>query len=369
VSDDIARLAFRKRFPFRVKGTAEEGLFHLGDYRRLPGGAVAHVPGRAAHFPAGEVFLDTYMERDFAIGTSTRPMHSGTQSEVFYEIHRRCPRARKQGDIRSIFARYRVSKSGLEKEVKAGLIRQQAFAWAIQDDARALALYHPNGYPHRGVDALSLNLLLPEPNSAVDEIWIGNRKLKNGDGSAAKPDWVIFRDGDVLAAFYPLAADLGRRVAIRSEHRAGLRVVSFVNYEGRKKTFGRGFLPTIANGFVYEGSTTKRHPTVRAFLRDLRKAEISDTTVLEARRVRYLRGGRELFLWIDPRGKDIKAAAVNGTQVAYPPLSIQGAKVGRVPWLGKGHQHRDLGWWKRFAALPPVVGLEPVSGRGVRPKL
>ena len=50
-------------------------------------------------------------------------------------------------------------------------------------------------------------------------------------------------------------------------------MISFYNYEGRRKNFDRHALPATGNGFVYEGSTTRRHASARAFLKDLRRGQ------------------------------------------------------------------------------------------------
>ena len=366
VGDDIARLAFDKRYPFRARGTAEMGTFHLGDYRENENGAVVHVPGRCVAFGSDDVCLNTYMEKGFAIGTSTRGFLSGTQSEVFFETHRRRPRGRTLADVRSVFVRYLVGPTDLTAEMAAGLIRQHALAWAVQDDTRALALYHPNGDLHRGVTDLRLCVLLPEADAPVDEVWIGDRRLPDRDGESPTADWVILKDGPMLLAFHPLAAtDLGRRVAVRSEHVDGLRVISFYNYEGAKRTFARDELPAVRNGFVFEAATTRQYRTAGAFLKALRRAQVSDTVVMATRRVRYLRGRREMLLWLDPRRQSIKAATVNGRQVAYDPLEIDGVDVARVPWLNKGVPYADIDWWQRIADRPGMEGQEGVAGRRV----
>ena len=90
-----------------------------------------------------------------------------------------------------------------------------------------------------------------------------------------------------------------------------------------------------------------------------------DFTVLEGRSVRYLRDGRELFLWMDPAQQTIKAAAVNGRPVGDPPLHVDGVDLSRIPWLNGGVQHRDLAWWQRIANRHAIPGLEGVSGRRV----
>jgi len=88
--------------------------------------------------------------------------------------------------------------------------------------------------------------------------------------------------------------------------------------------------------------------------------------VLEARRVRYLRAGRELFLWMDPARQTIKSAVVNGREVAYAPLEVDGVDSARVPWNNPpGLLHENLDWWQRIAARPGLPGLEGVSGRRV----
>ena len=367
VTDDLARLAFRKRYPFRAGGTAEMGTYHMGDYRVNEHGAVVHVPGRCTDFGAGEVCLNTYMRREFAVGTSTRGFLSGTQSEVFFETHRRVTGGRGAAPTRSVFARYLVGPTDLVAEMKGGLIRQQALAWAVQDDARAMALYHPNGDRRRGVTDLRLCLLLPEPDAPVDEVWIGDRRLPDRDGESESADWVIVKDGPMLLAFHPLAAtDLGRRVTVRSEHAHGLRIISFYNYEGPKRSFPREALPPVRNGFVFEAGTVVRDGTPRGFLKALRGAQISDTILMETRRVRYQRGRRELCLWLDPSRHSVKAATVNGRQVSHDPLSVDGVDNARVPWLDKGVPHGELDWWQRIADRPGMEGQECVSGRRVK---
>ncbi len=366
IADDIGALFLKKAYPFRVCGTTEFATFHAGEYRRLENGAPAHIPGRCADFGACEAQLYTYMEKDFALGTATRMFLSGGQCEYFYELHRRVPQPRTWGDIRAVFSRYTVNDLEPEAPGTIDLLPQQGVGFAVQDDRRALVVCQPNAAFVDGIRSLKLSLILQERTGPVDEIWMGARRLKDGDGESATADWVILRDGVVLLAFLPLCAtDLGRRMAMRSRRENGCRVISFYNYEGAARDFTHPELKRVQNGFVCEVSTTREFPTVAAFRKALRQAQVSDTTLMEARRVRYLRAGRELALWLDPLQQSVKAAVVNGRQVACPPLAADGLDAGRVPWLGQGVQHRDLAWWERIAKRPALAGLEGVSGKAV----
>jgi hypothetical protein len=366
IPDYIGELFLTKTFPFRVSGSTEMGTFHYGDYRRTPEGTCIHVSGACADYGADAAYTTTYLEEEFALGTSTRPFCGGGQTDLFHEIHRLRPGASSWADIRAVFTRYLVNDAQPEDKENMGLLVQQGNGTTIQDDRRALVLFHPSGYKREGITTLKLSLVLQEMTSPVEEIWIGDRKLTAGDGESVATDWVILRDGPVMLAFYPLnGTDLGRQVAIRSEGQHGYRVISFYNYQGPARDFPMHDLQTVQNGFICEVTTLNEHADVPAFLADLRQAEMVDFTVLEGRSVRYLREGRELFLWMDPAQQTVKAAAVNGRQIGDPPLYVDGVDLSRIPWLNGGVQHHDLAWWQRIAARRDVLGLEGVSGRRV----
>lgn len=367
IPDYIGELMFQKRYPFRVTGTAEYGSFHVGDYRLLPNGAYVHVPGRAVDFGADSVATTTFMQPDYALGTATKMFLSGTQTDAFFALWRRQPRVRAWGDVRSLFARYLVNDTRPEDKDSGGLLAHQGLTFAVQDDQRALVLVHPAGTVREKVRALRLALVLQELTGPIDEIWFGNRRLPNGDGESDKPDWIILRDGPVLAAFHPLApTNAGRQVLLRSRQENGYRVISFYNREAAApRDYGFEESQIIQNGFICELSTVRREGSPRAFLKRLRQAEISDSTLMESRRVRYRRGGRELLLWIDPARQSLKAAAVNNCTVGTEPLRIDSIDLKRVPLLGRGLVGRSLNWCTRIAARPAIPGLEGVGGRRV----
>ena len=368
IQDYIGELVLSKSYPFRVKGTTECGTFHAGKYHCRSNGAFSHVPGYCADFGASSAELTTYMEADFALGTASRMFLDGGQSEFFYEIHKRKPQVKKWDDIRTVFTRYVLNESQPGAPTAMSLLSQKGVGFTVQDDRRALVLCNPNGADHENIRSLKLALILQEITAPLDEIWIGGRKLKNGDGEAKNSDWVILRDGNILLAFLPLAqSDLGRKVTIRSRRENGYRVISFFNYEGRTRNFAQPDLKRIQNGFVFEVSTLREHKSIPAFLKTLRRAELSDTTLMEARQVRYLRAGREMLLWMDPLQQTVKAASLNGRATTCPPLEADGLDLRKVPWLGKGLFHKNLAWWTRIANRPAIPGLEGVIGRLVSP--
>lgn len=367
IPDYIGQLFLAKTFPFRVSGTAETSTYHYGDYRRTKDDACIHIPGASADYGANPVFASTYMEEDFAIGAATRGFASGAQSDIFHEMHKLRPQASSWADVRSVFVRFLTNETKPEDEASKTLLTQEGNGFAIQDDRRALALYYPNGARRAGIHSLKLSLVAQEITSPVDEIWIGDRRLPNGDGESAQLDWVILRDGPMLLAFYPLpTTNLGRRVAIRSARENNYRVISFYNYEGPPRDFAAHDLQIVQNGFIFEASTLREHDGVPAFLADLREGEVCDHTALEVRRVRYLREGRELFLCMDPALQTIKTQAVNGKEVGGIPLTVDGVDLAQVPWIGAaGVLHKNLFWWKRIAARKGIPNHEALSGRCV----
>jgi hypothetical protein len=339
----------------------------MGEYRKLENGALVHVPGHSADFGADSAHINSYLEEDFALGTATKPLCGGGQTDLFHAMWRLRAPAKEWGDLRAVFTRYLINESQPEDASSGGLLYQHGNGMAIQDDRRALALYHPNGYLHEGIHSLRLALIMQELTSPVEEVWIGDRLLPGGDGEAQEADWVLVKDGPMLLAFYPLCGtNLGREAAIRCRQENGYRVLSFYNFQGSARDFPQHELQIIQNGFIFEAATAADYPDVPAFLADLRKAQVSDTTVLESRRARYLREGRELFLWMDPALQTIKAAVVNGEEIAYPRLEVTGLDPTQLPWLGQPKVwHDSLDWWERIAARGGIKGMEGLSGKFV----
>lgn len=361
----IGEMVMRKRYPFRIKGTSECGTFHVGEYRKLANGATVHIPGRCADFGSSESNLTTFMEKDLCVGTASRTFLDGSQSETFFELHKLSKGdAKSWGDIRSVFFRYIVNGKCPGEKLTMGLLPQQGAPFSVQDDERALVLCNPKGEQYEAVSSLKLSLIAQELTSPMEAIWFGGKKLKNSDGEMTDTDWVIIEDGPVYLAFYPLCAtNLGRTAAVRSTLENGYRVISFFNYEGKPKNFEQPDLKRVQNGFIFEAAPRRAYKTAADFLKVLRKAELSDTTLMESRRVRYFRGGRELFLWLDPLQQTVKTAAVNGQVVRHAPLEADGVDTRKIPWLGKPMAHKDLGWWKRIAARPAIEGVEGVGGK------
>ncbi|MHB9024700.1 MAG: hypothetical protein ACYC7E_11090 [Armatimonadota bacterium] len=365
VPDYIGELMTAKRYPYRARGTTEHGTFHEGDYRRTPEGAVYHVPGRSVDYGANSANLTTYLEEDFALGTASRGFMNGGQTDAFHLLYRLRPDVRGWADIRTLFTRYLVNETQPEDERSRGLLTEAGNIFTVQDDRRALVHYYPNGLRRQGIHSLRLALVLSELCSPVEEIWIGDRRLPEDNGESEVVDWVIIKDGPVLLAFYPLPqTNLGRRAAIRCSQENGYRVISLYNYQDAARDFPMYDLQIIQNGFVFEAAPVKEYPDVPAFLAELRQARLSDSTVLEDRRVRYVREGREMLLWMNPALQTVKTAAVNGREVACPPLAIDGIDLARVPWMdARGTWHDDIDWWLRICARPQIPpGLEGVGG-------
>jgi hypothetical protein len=365
IPDWIGELALSKSYPFRVKGTAECGTFHVGEYRRLANGAAVHIPGRCADFGASESNLTTYMTKEFSVGTASRAFLDGTQSQTFFEMHKLTEgQVTKWGDMRSLFFRYLVNGKQPEEKHTMGLLPQQGVPFAVQDDERALVLCNPKGEQYEEVSSLKLSLLLQEQTSPIEAIWFGDNKLDKGEGEMVESDWVIIEDGLVYLAFLPLCTtNLGRRAAVTSTQENGYRVISFFNYQGEAKNFAPADLKRVQNGFVFEAAPRSAYPTAAEFLKVLRKAERFDTTLLESRIVRYFRDQRELLLWLDPLQQSVKTAAVNGKVVKSEPLEADGIDDKNIPWLGQPMAHGDLGWWQRIMSRSALEGLEGVGGK------
>ena len=368
VPDHIARLFREKTYPYQVRGTTEAGSFFSGDYRVTKAGACIHVPGASVEYGAEAAAIDTHMEPEFSLGTATRGFLNGGQTELFFEMHKLQPQVRHWRDYRTVFTRYLINDAKPGDAENSWWFHQEGNGFTLQDRRRALVLFYPNGYLRENLQRLRLTVMLQELTSSVAEVWIGDRQLPDLNGDATTPDWVIVRDGRMLLAFYPLAGtDHGRSAIIRVSQENRFRMISFINYEGPARNFALQELQTTQNGFIFEAATLDDYPDAPSFLRELRKAHISDSTLLEARRVRYLRDGRELFLWMDPGRQSIKAAVINGELLSSEPFAVDGVKTARVPWLKRqtGLRYQDLAWWERIAARPTIPAMEPVSGRCV----
>ena len=313
-------------------------------------------------YPAGVTDVETYMTRDYAVGTATKDFHNGVQTNSFTLIYKRTETAESAKDVRNVFCRYLINDAPADKPKP---FVEQGRNTAFQKDGTAMVLYKPKikGNPptylglskaetehykkqeipgNVDVSSLKLSIFFPlREGNEPDEIRIGDKVLSGNVGASVDLAPVFVKDGGVYLSFQPLfVTDKGRKAAVTVTKEEHYIIISFYNYEGEVKDFKKRDFLHIRNGFVFSVKTNEECPSFDAFVDGVKKTKITDRleTSMHQRQtyiraVTYESENMKLSCEYSPASEGIKHMACNDFCFDAPKLYISNFDYMDLPYM------------------------------------
>lgn len=324
------RMFASKSYPFRAVATAEAG----------DGGV---------DVPAGPMRIETYLQKDYTVGTSSTHFLSGEQSMTYFATFKRKHAVGSFRDIGTIFHKFTVNdevpgavKFATDSAGKAYAnsseqdnLDSKCHMLTLQSDSTVMLHTQPalglagldvsqlanvlaGAAKPRAIRRLNELLVFPAHFSGADEVRIGKHALSSWSGEAKAGEWIGARIGNLLVAIRPMAYTeaLGKPV-VTLEKINNYEVVRTTFYDGPERTFTRGDLKMVFGGYVIEHASIDEYPSLSAFMDELSKSLFTDFH-LTTRRMRYRRPGipgrpaLELELSTSVSSRLLRYAVING---------------------------------------------------------
>ncbi|WP_214629267.1 hypothetical protein [Paenibacillus agaridevorans] len=294
-------------------------------------------------YAAGSGVVSTYMTEDYALGVSSHEFHNGVQTDSFHLLYRKSRPALHQSAIRTVYCRYIVNDR--KPDAREVLLEDEGRKIGVQHKSSAMLLYRPKLEKAEQISSLKLTLCY---SGSVDEIWVGSCRVE-GEGQRveyADSLTVFVRDADVFMAYLPLLGahddqSFGQ-AAIEVDMSGAYKLVSFCNYTGPERDFGRQELLTMANGFVVEVGSVSEHGSFEAFRKLMKGALLEDrfysnvhTRGTRIRHTSYSRPGLSLACEYSPSTEGIKYMEINGRVPVVKPLATSGLSYSSLPFMSE----------------------------------
>ena len=349
----LRRLFHEKQYPFRAVAMAEAG----------DGGPDA---------PAGPTRIESFLHKDYTVGTSTTQFLGGEQSIPYLCTFKRREPVASYREIGMVFHKFTINDevpgmvqadrdaqgrryphSGEADNLnsRCHLLALQAESTVMLHTQPALSLGGmtlsdlPSVPPNLAANArprlirrLNEMLIIPAHSGAVEEVRIGPRPASSWAGKAACGQWIGVRSGKLLLAIRPMAYTdrLGvPEITLEKIHR--YEVVRTTFYHGPERTFTRGELKMIFGGYLIEHASTEEYPSLALWMEALEQAAFSDIH-LTTRRMRYRRPafpGRpalEMELSTSVSSRSVRHALINGRCIPQDVrLQIDGFRERDIP--------------------------------------
>jgi len=391
-------LHHRGNVPFNV---AQMGWFAAGEYHLPPEARSLFSTGKAIpassvataemgdagdDFPARPVRVETWMDGEFAVGTSSSPFLGGDQAAPWFVTYAKAAQARSIRDTGTVFWKFlagdavpgRIAREHSEYENKGeeDNVPSHGGAVTMQAEATALLLSHPSP---RGEDApdssgntpalsrLSEAVVFSSHFGGADEIMVAGESRGRWSGACGNGVWIGCRRGNFLTAIRPLAYTRGwGRPAITLEQSGHYELLRTTFYHGEPRSFSRDELRWIFGGFVAEHGSLEAYGSLADFMREVERGRFTDY-FWTTRRVRYERPQGKILppLTMDiswsPGSTQPRHALINDRLIGWPRTAISGIADDRLPLTGSKGQPvpGHLPWEKLVCAQadwPAIVG-------------
>ncbi len=304
VPSEAMRMFEAKFYPFRAVAMAETG----------DGGP---------DFPSGPVRIESYLQKDYTVGTSSTHFLGGEQSLSYFVTFKKREIPKSFRDIGTIFHKFTIndevpgmmeaatdsngrtySNSGerdnldsrchmltLQSESTVMLHTQPALSLGGLDVSQlTIALpNHAEAAKPRPIRRLNEMLIFPAHFSSADEVRIGHRACSSWSGDVKHSEWIGVRIGKLLVGVRPMAyTDAYGVPVVTLEKINNYEVIRTTFYHDAERTFTRGELKLIFGGYVIEHASTDEYASLAAFMDELSKSLFTDFH-LTTRRMRYRR--------------------------------------------------------------------------------
>jgi len=327
-----------KSYPFRAVAMAEAGDGGLD-------------------FSAGPLRIESYLQKDYTVGTSSTHFLGGEQSMTYFATYKKKPEVRSFRDIGTIFHKFTFNDqvpgliqsatdnngnayphSGEQDNLdsKCHMLTLHSDSTVMLHTQPALSLggldaseltivlpTHAEAAKPRVIHRLNEMLIFPSHFSGAEEVRIGNHSSSTWSGEARHGEWIGVRVGKLLVAIRPMAFTESLGVpTFTLEKIHNYEVIRTTFYNGPERTFTRGELKLIFGGYVIEHASTDEYPSLSSFLDALSKSLFTDFH-LTTRRMRYRRPailGRpplEMELSTSASNRQLRYATINGLCVSH----------------------------------------------------
>jgi hypothetical protein len=338
----------RRSYPFRATATAE-----VGD-----GGP---------DFPARPLRIETYLEKDFTVGTASGPWLGGEQGASYVVTYKQRPEVRSAHDYGTIFTKLVINDDAPGKAdgpastradgtpyfpvVEQNNLTSYSNHHTLQKDATVLYASHPHltlgGQPDapatggKPLSRLSELVIFSAHFARADEILVGGEPRKEWSGTVPRGQWIACRRGRLLIAVRPMVhtAGLGEPV-ITLESEPSYEVIRTTFYQGAPRVFQRAGLRGMFGGFVAEHASIDDYGSLREFADEVARGKFTDF-VFTTRRLRYRRPemkrhpALELEMSWSPGSVTPRHAIINGLPPAETRVAIDGVSERDLPFLNQ----------------------------------
>jgi hypothetical protein len=364
VPDNARRMFEEKKYPFRAVATSEQG-------------------DAGPDFTARRARLETYLTPDYTVGTSTTSFCGGEQTALYFVTYRRKKDVESYRDVGTIFTKTVIDEevpgkvrtptasrlvAGAEQKGQRGssevayansgeedALHSHSNAIALQSDSTVLYLSHPHlklgGEKDEGsifgtsegkqISGLAEMVIFPSHFGQIDELIVGGEPRDEWSGEVAHGEWIACRIGRLLVAVRPLcySRTLGPvKLSLKNINR--YQVIQADFYRGEKRQFSRKELRNCFGGFVAEHAGVDEFTSLAEFAATFAEGKFTDY-FWATRRVRYRRGESkarprlEMEVSWSPGTQQLRVAAINGKQIDYPVVKIDGIDEENLPLLNE----------------------------------
>lgn len=322
--EELSRLITERDYPARLRGRTE-CMFRFDGF-------------------AADYHTESYMEKEFSLGSVNGPLATGEQTTGLYVTYQRRPEVKTFRDASTVFLKYLTSSEpyGATERSADGQFEGERFtpcrgwSYALQKDNTGLLLCVPNlkNAPFIA-DTLKLAVVFPAHYGRITRSLIGNGEVMPGAvGSSSEVAPVSVEAGEVYLHIQPLpATSLPRKTAVRWARHGNYELLELVNYEGEPREFHREELKTVLNGAVMTVAAKKNWPSLEEFHRFHSAALVTDYFFGNHRFVVFQREDVEfeVVMTTDPFG--IQTESVDGRQVPRPIFESNQLDVAGLPFM------------------------------------
>lgn len=342
VPETAHRLLQEKNYPFQATALAE-----VGDW--------------GPDFPARTIQVETRLERDFAVGTSSTPYGNGWQSAPYMVTYKQRADVLSFRDLGTVYSKFlinnqepgKISASAIPSSEQCDLV-SHGNAFTCRSENTVLLLSHPhlslggdaNDHSQKPtpLSCLRETILFPCHGGEADEIRVGNSRRSTWSGDVPHGEWIACRRGRLLIAIRPLVhSSVMGTPCIRLEKQNRYDVLSCTFYEGESRSFSRAQLRHVYGGFVAEHASVDDYQSLDEFVEELENAEFTDY-FWTTRKVRYRRPiglhrpELEMELSWSPGAQPPRFCQINGQSIAPTLLKIDGVDSTLLPILREPRQ-------------------------------
>lgn len=341
--------------------------------------AMAEVGDRGPDFPARSIRVETYMEPDFTVATSSTQWLNGAQAAPYFATYKHSAEVKSFKDVGTVYTKFTVNdevpgtvEAPTDPEGRPyansgelDCLDSRSFVVTLQSGPTAMVLTTPHlalggveeSESPREITRLNEMVIFPSHFAGADEVRIGNKTCSFWSGQAAHGEWIGCRRGRLLIAIRPLVFQpepQSAKITLETINR--YEVIRSTFYEGVARTFSKAELRKVFGGFLAEHASVDEYPSLAAFMEEMSACLFTDY-YWSTRRTRYRRPASanrpplELETSWSPGDVTIHYTLINGRKVPQDiRVSIDGLKDADFPFLTNG-----------WASVPSYFPWDPLK--------